>query len=383
MESSMLVRQVRLGERTAYAWGGGYIFEACRAVHGIPLRAVVHTSAALIGTRVNDLPIIAPDELKSLDPDHSLIIGYSSEFRAQIANYVGQLPGMPLIFYDEPCLLASDRITELANGLKFAAQSGLLKPASLRLLRRAIDAPAESEESWGISRELELGYDFYSEHHRARYQALTPHIHFLHQENIAGDIAEFGTGYGTTAAILAAAVADASLAAIAPWAASQARQVRKLHLFDSFEGLPAITNKLDIAAGWKKGLLRDKSAQELRHITERFLESERIVIYAGWFKDTLRLVPAATRFSLIHIDCDIYESTIEVLDHLFTHRHVSNGCAVFFDDWNCGAASPDLGERRAWRETVEKHRINFSDCGGYGTYGNKFLVHFATDASVR
>jgi hypothetical protein len=77
----------------------------------------------------------------------------------------------------------------------------------------------------------------------------------------------------------------------------------------------------------------------------------------------------------VHIDCDLYESTIDVLDYLLAHHHLADGCAIFFDDWNCSNASPAFGERRAWNEMVEKYQIRFSDCGDYSIYGHKFLVH--------
>jgi predicted O-methyltransferase YrrM len=382
MESTILIEQVLAGQRDAYAWGCGEVFEACRALRPLPLRAFVHTSTALIGTRVHGLPVIAPCDLDSLDAGRSVVIAYSADYREQIAACVGNLPGLPLIHFDSPALVSANSIAELASAIKLARSVGILKPAGLRRLKEAVGATREPEESWGLARELESGYDFYTEHHRARYQALTSHTHFLHQENIDGDIAEFGTGYGTTAVFLAAAMADASLAPVAPWAASQATQVRQLHLFDSFQGLPSITHPLDIAAGWKEGLFRDKSAPELRRMVEKYLAGDRIVVHAGWFKDTLTSIPANKKFSLLHIDCDIYESTIEVLDFLFAGRHLSNGCAVFFDDWNCGGASPALGERRAWREIVEKYRVDYSDSGDYGTYGHKFLVHVNDSTSV-
>jgi hypothetical protein len=77
----------------------------------------------------------------------------------------------------------------------------------------------------------------------------------------------------------------------------------------------------------------------------------------------------------VHLDCDLYSSTAEVLEYLFVHRHVAEGSVVFFDDWNCNRASPQMGQRRAWREAVERHRIEFSDCGEYAVLGHKFIVH--------
>jgi len=86
-------------------------------------------------------------------------------------------------------------------------------------------------------------------------------------------------------------------------------------------------------------------------------------------------VPDRTRFALIHVDCDLYQSTLDVLVHVFSRGMVSEGAALFFDDWNCNRASRVLGEQRAWAEVVERFRIEYSDSGEYGITGRKFLVH--------
>jgi hypothetical protein len=105
-----------------------------------------------------------------------------------------------------------------------------------------------------------------------------------------------------------------------------------------------------------------------------FLPAERIVVHEGWFQDTLGNVKNE-KFALVHIDCDLYESTVQVLDYFFTNELFSDGCAVFFDDWNCNRASPQFGERRAWRECCRRYNVEFSDCGDYGVFGHKFIVH--------
>ena len=36
---------------------------------------------------------------------------------------------------------------------------------------------------------------------------------------------------------------------------------------------------------------------------------------------------------------------------------------------------PDFGERRAWKEVVEKYKIQYSDQGPYGFASHRFIVH--------
>jgi len=64
-----------------------------------------------------------------------------------------------------------------------------------------------------------------------------------------------------------------------------------------------------------------------------------------------------------------------VLDFLFGNGILSDGAVLMFDDWNCNRASPNHGQRRAWRECVGKHGISYSDCGDYGSMCHKFIVH--------
>lgn len=369
IDSSRLLDEVRNGKRKAYAWGVGYFFDACSFLHGIPLHAGVHTSNELIGTHQHGLRIVAPDELLKLDPETSLVIGYSSQFRDQITQFCRKAPQLPVIFYDDPALLNRKRIQEIISSLRLAAESGVLKAADLRLLNQATGGAAPAPASGA-----DQGFEFWAVFKRDVCNALTRQVHFIFQENLQGDIAEFGTYSGTSASFLASAMADAPMQPRALGGSSVQPQ-RILHLFDSFQGLPEITHDLDKRAGWKAGQFTDKTEAQLKSMVGQYLHSDAVKTYPGWFKDTMKLLPNGQKFALVHVDCDIYESTIDVLDYLFSHEHIGEGCALFFDDWNCGAANPDLGERRAWREMVEKHSIRYTDCGNYSAFGNKFLIH--------
>ena len=78
---------------------------------------------------------------------------------------------------------------------------------------------------------------------------------------------------------------------------------------------------------------------------------------------------------MVHIDCDLYSSTMDALVPLFDGKNISPGAIVFFDDWNCNFASKKFGERKAWDELVEKYQNEFSDEGGYGIACRKFIIH--------
>ena len=63
---------------------------------------------------------------------------------------------------------------------------------------------------------------------------------------------------------------------------------------------------------------------------------------------------------------------------MFEKNMISPGALILFDDWNCNAASPEFGERRAWAELVDRFGINFSVAGDYGFGGHKVFVHSYT-----
>jgi hypothetical protein len=199
-------------------------------------------------------------------------------------------------------------------------------------------------------------------------KSLTLSVHYIYGAAVCGDVGEFGTMTGRSAAYLAKAL-------------SQYDDLRRLLLFDSFEGLPEAQSPVDrsslhVRAGiWSAGTCRGVTREELLRLCRRYLPDSRIMIYGGWFSETLRVVSDDTRFAMLHIDSDLYQSARDVLEHCFAHRMVSRGAAIHFDDWDCNRADPNCGERRAWSETVEKFSILYSDCGQYGWGARKFIIH--------
>jgi O-methyltransferase len=210
--------------------------------------------------------------------------------------------------------------------------------------------------------------EWHSENAREIRKHLALSVEYVCGADVAGDLAEFGTMTGRTATDLARALAarDSS---------------RRLFLFDSFQGLPEPTSPIDQAAPhvqqgvWTPGACRGISKPQLFRLCRRYLSDDRLLILDGWFADTLPTVPAGTRFALLHIDSDLYQSAWDVLEGCFSRGLVSPGAAILFDDWDCNRADPGCGERRAWSEAVHKFGIEFSDCGQYGWGSRKVLVH--------
>lgn len=124
----------------------------------------------------------------------------------------------------------------------------------------------------------------------------------------------------------------------------------ELHLFDSWQGLPE---------DW----VRDEfSVTEAGHFAcepPKF-DDDRVKIHRGWFKDTLA-DPMGPVY-LYHLDCDLYSSTIDVLEARVADT-ARPGTLILFDDL-FGYARWREGQWRAMREFCEK----------YGVYG-RWLGH--------
>ena len=197
-------------------------------------------------------------------------------------------------------------------------------------------------------------------------------VEYAYCGEVQGDLAEFGTMSGETAATLAEAMTEVE--ALYRWPA------RRLHLFDSFQGLPEPTSSVDkdcvhVRSGtWSAGACMVLTKERLEFKISRTLPRERFEIHPGWFKDTVKEISLSQRFALLHLDCDLYESTLDALGPLFARGQVSEGAVLLFDDWNTNRASPQFGQRRAWAELTTKHGIVFSDEGAYGVFGRKLIV---------
>jgi O-methyltransferase len=57
---------------------------------------------------------------------------------------------------------------------------------------------------------------------------------------------------------------------------------------------------------------------------------------------------------VIWVDCDLYESTVPVLD--FITEYIQDGTVIIFDDWYSFRADPDRGEQKALAGGVRKTR---------------------------
>ena len=145
--------------------------------------------------------------------------------------------------------------------------------------------------------------------------------------DINGDIAEFGVASGTSLK------AFTRIINILNTGYQHEIAKKKIYGFDSFQGLPKLS-KIDNAAKGGKVIEGLFSSSGTLDVLNKFVSQfECVEIINGLFEETLEKFlqnnPHMT-FSLIHIDCDIYEPTKFVLENIIDK--LSIGGIILFDE---------------------------------------------------
>ena len=207
-----------------------------------------------------------------------------------------------------------------------------------------------------------------------RWSTMCEAIEYINYEKIPGDILEFGVFTGVSLALLTKAQS------IDPKGVT-----RRIVGFDAFEGLPA---SIDVHARWRRGDCTTINGWHPFLTAGERVTSETVKqlfvacglpapeLEVGWFVDTLpHVIP--TRYSqaaLLHIDCDLYESTLQVLTAV--SPALQDGTLVLFDDWFHYKGNPNKGEARTFQEFLQGHpQWGAVQYRPYGTFGNSFIVY--------
>jgi len=200
---------------------------------------------------------------------------------------------------------------------------------------------------------------------------------FVDYELVPGDIFEFGVYTGRSLALLA------HYHEVNKKSIHQIDFLRRLVGFDSFEGLPGG----DGHPRWKPGMFRVNHSfhpicKPGERVTERVIfalfEQYQLpppVIEAGEFSEVLPRV-IGTKYkqaAVVHVDCDLYESTKTVLFGL--QPILQEGTVLLFDDWFNFRGSKEKGEQKAFFEFMASQtRWSFADYQTYATFGKSFIV---------
>jgi len=133
--------------------------------------------------------------------------------------------------------------------------------------------------------------------------------------------------------------------------------------FDSFEGLPEIA-EIDKQPIWEKGKLAFAEQEFIRRAIGHGIPANRLTTVRGFYDTSLtpalkqRMLP--TKAAVIYIDCDLYVSTVPVLEWIKDFLQV--GTVIAFDDWFCFHGDPKKGEQLAWNEFRERYpQLRFAE----------------------
>ncbi|MBI5328273.1 MAG: hypothetical protein HZB80_08300 [Deltaproteobacteria bacterium] len=112
---------------------------------------------------------------------------------------------------------------------------------------------------------------------------------------MSGDVAEIGVYKGGTARLLARTLQPSE---------------KKIHLFDTFSGMPATDNVKDYH---RKGDFGDTCMEK---VSELLKDCSNVLFYQGLFPDTAKPV-AEKSFCLVHVYVDIYRSVIDCCEFFY------------------------------------------------------------------
>jgi O-methyltransferase len=147
-------------------------------------------------------------------------------------------------------------------------------------------------------------------------------------------------------------------------------ETRDIWLADSFEGLPPPDEvNFPRDKGWRFDKASSYLAVSEDQVRENFkryeLLDEHVKFVKGWFRDTLATLPAS-QISLLRLDGDLYESTMQALEPLYPRLSVGGFCVI--DDY--GAVKPC---EEAVHDYRAKHNISdpIIDIDGSGVYWRK------------
>lgn len=153
---------------------------------------------------------------------------------------------------------------------------------------------------------------------------------------IPGDFVECGVFAGVQCAAMAKACIDAG------------QRDRRIHMFDSFAGIPkAGPNDDALAELLGRGRIDESSGvsvcteeQVMQHMGEWGIPPEMLVYHKGWFHET---VPSFNQpIALLRLDGDLYESTKVCMRYLYPQ--LSRGGVCIIDDYSLDGCKKAVDE---------------------------------------
>jgi len=172
------------------------------------------------------------------------------------------------------------------------------------------------------------------------------------EENVSGDFIETGIWRGGACIFMRGVLKAYDVNDRTVWCA------------DSFDGVPEPSWPQDSNFNLSKSVLPvlAVSLEEVQELFKRYgLLDEQVKFLEGWFKDTLAEAPIR-KISILRLDGDLYESTMDALDPLY--EKIQSGGFIIVDDYEscppCKAAIIDFRKEHnieAPLEIIDGHSV--------------------------
>lgn len=125
---------------------------------------------------------------------------------------------------------------------------------------------------------------------------------------------------------------------------------KPIHGFDGFVGLPE-----DWTSRMRKGFFARSNLPRVR---------KNCQLWVGWFNETLpgfkEKVQLTRPIALLHVDCDLYSSTVTVLNNL--KNNIVPGTVIVFDEY-MNYPGWQLDEFKAWQEHCKMYGVQYEYIG--------------------
>ncbi len=163
----------------------------------------------------------------------------------------------------------------------------------------------------------------------------------MNTENLEGDILELGAYKGGMTLISADFLQNIS-------------SRRKIYACDSFTGIPYEDKFSNVKNS--KGRFGDTSKEYVQKKVQKFNLVEKVELISGLFEDTLYQKLSEHKFSVVLLDCDVYDATKFALDFAYP-RLAENGIIMLDDYERAYAEKPLWGATKAINEFAEKNNL--------------------------
>jgi len=160
-------------------------------------------------------------------------------------------------------------------------------------------------------------------------------------ENLEGDILELGTYKCGTTIMMARFLKKIS-------------SKRKVIGCDAFIGLPYEDKHSSQQNA--KGMFSDVTVEHVLEKIKKFAVDDKIKIIEGLFEETLLKSLSEQKFSMVLLDCDLYDAAKVSLE--FAYPRLVEGGIIMFDDYDrANRNNPMWGETRAIDEFCSSYNI--------------------------